>query len=117
MLGFLQFANNRIILNTITFRQPTHIYRSVLCPVGLGGYSHEGWAWRYYLPPELQFHASNNLLKHLPAIISPWVDILANQLKPNNCILSMTDSTTAKGLLKKSNFSKLGRPQNKHQQE
>jgi hypothetical protein len=69
MLGFLKIANNGINLNTIAFRQPTHIYRSDLCPAGLGGYSHKGWAWRYYLPPELQICASNNLLEYLAAII------------------------------------------------
>ncbi len=75
---------------------------------GLGGYSHKGWAWRYYLPKELKFRASNNLLEHLAAVISLWVNILANQLNSNNCILLMTDSTTAEGWSKKSNFSELG---------
>jgi hypothetical protein len=76
----------------------------------LGGYSNEGWAWRWHLPKDLHFHASNNLLKHLAANISPWVlDILAGCLKNQDCVLSMTDSTTAEGWLKKSNFSKLGK--------
>jgi hypothetical protein len=55
----------------------------------------------------LKFRASNNLLEHLAAIISPWVDILAGRLNSQDCVLSMTDSTTAEGWLKKSNFSKL----------
>jgi hypothetical protein len=50
----------------------------------------------------------NYLLEHLAAIISPWVDIIAGRLKPQDCILLMTDSTTVEGWLKKSNFSKLG---------
>jgi hypothetical protein len=58
--------------------------------------------------PKFQLCASNNLLEHLAAIISPWVDTLAIPLKPNNCSISMTDSATAKGWLKSSNFSKLG---------
>jgi hypothetical protein len=45
-LGLLKNANNRISLNSIAFRRPTHIYRSDLCPAGLGGYSNEGWASR-----------------------------------------------------------------------
>ena len=100
--------NNGISLNSIAFRRPTHIYRSDSCLAGLGGYSNIGWAWRWYLPKNLLFHASNNLLKHLEAIISPWVDILAGRLKNQDCVLSMTDSTTAEGWLKKSNFSELG---------
>jgi hypothetical protein len=41
------------------------------CPAGLEGYSHEGFAWRFYLPDDLKFRASNYLLEHLAAIISP----------------------------------------------
>ena len=96
-------------MNSIAFRNPTHIYRSDSCPHGLGGYSHEGWAWRWYLPKNLRFRASNNLLKHLAAVISPWVDILTGRLGHQDCALSMTNSTTTKGWLRKSNFTKLGK--------
>jgi hypothetical protein len=107
-LVFLKIANDGIGLNSITFRRPTHIYRSDSCPAGLGGYSNRGWAWRWYLPKNLIFHALNNLLDHLAAVISLWVDILAGHLKNQDCALSMTNSTKAEGWLKKSNFSKLG---------
>jgi len=108
-LGFLKFANNGISLNSIAFRRPTHIYRLDLCPAGLGVYSDRGWAWRWYLPKHLLFRASNNLLEHLAAIISPWVDIIAGHLKNQDCVRSMTDSTTAEGWLRKSNFRELGK--------
>ncbi len=36
------------------------------------------------------------------------MDILANQLTPNNCVLLMTNYTMAKRWIKKFNFSKLG---------
>ncbi len=65
-------------------------------------------AWRWYIPDDLKFIASNNLLEHIAAVISPWVDILAGWLQSQDCVLSTTDSTTAEGWLKKSNFSKLG---------
>jgi hypothetical protein len=109
MLGFLKIANNRISLNPITFRKPTHVYHSDSCPHGLGGYSHKSWAWRWYLPKNLFFQASNNLLEHLAAIVSPWVDILAGRLHQQDCVLLMTNSTTAEGWLKKSNFTELGK--------
>jgi hypothetical protein len=49
------------------------------------------------------------LLKHLAAIVSPWVDILlAGRLKNQDCFLSLTNSTPTEGWLKKSNFSELG---------
>jgi hypothetical protein len=107
-LVFLKIANDGISLNSIAFRRPTPIYRSDSCLAGLGGYSDRCWAWRWYLPKNLLFHALNNLLEHLAAVISPWVDILAGHLKNQDCVLSMTDSMTAEGWLKKSNFSKLG---------
>ncbi len=100
MLNFLKMANAGISLNSIAFQQPTHVYRSDSCPAGLGGYSHEGFAWRWYLPENLKFRASNNLLEHLAAIILPWVDILAGRLNSQDCNLSMTDSTTTEGWLK-----------------
>ena len=52
----------------------------------------------------LQFCVSNNLLKHLAPIIMPWIDIIAGRLKKDDCALSMTDSTTSEGWLRKSNF-------------
>jgi hypothetical protein len=78
-------------------------------PCRIGGYSNKGWAWRWYLPDHLLFRALNNLLEHLAAVISPWVDIIAGHLKPRDCVLLMMDSTTAEGWLKKSNFSELGK--------
>jgi hypothetical protein len=48
--------------------------------------------------------ASNNLLEHLAAIITPWVDLLADHLKNGNCALSMNGSSTSEGWLRKNNF-------------
>ena len=106
MLFFLEKAHKGISLNQIVYRRPTHVYRSDSCPSGLGGYSHEGWAWRFYIPYELQGRATNNLLEHIASIITVWIDILAGRLKPGDCSLSMTDSTTSEGWAHKTNFSK-----------
>ncbi len=91
-------------MNQIAYRKPTHVYRSDACPVGMGGYSHKRFAWQFYLPEDLKFRASNNLLEHMAGIISPWVDILAGHLNDGDCSLSMTDSTTSKGWMRKMNF-------------
>ena len=104
MLFFLQKANSGINMNHIAYRKPTHVYRSDSCPAGIGGYSNEGFAWRYYIPNHLLFRASNNLLEHLASVISPWVDIIAGRLREGDCALSMTDSTTSEGWLRKTNF-------------
>jgi hypothetical protein len=78
------------------------------CPAGLGRYYDQGFAWRFYLPENLKFQSPNNLLKHIAAIISPWIDILADQLKDGDCFLSIGDSTTLEGWLGNTNFLEEG---------
>ena len=104
MLFFLRKAHEGVSLNLITFRKPTHAYRSDSCPIGLGGYSHQGWAWRFYIPLELRFRATNNLLEHIASIITVWIDIIHGRLKEGDCCLSMTDSSTSEGWARKTNF-------------
>jgi hypothetical protein len=81
-----------------------HAYQSNSCPAGLGGFSHQGFAWRFYLPRVLQFRTSNNLFEHLAAIITPWVNIIVGRLSNGDCALLMTNNTTSEGWLKKTNF-------------
>ncbi|KAL3811131.1 hypothetical protein ACHAXA_005942 [Cyclostephanos tholiformis] len=85
MLSFLHKAHTGIDMNLIAFRRPTHIYRSDSCPYGLGGYSHEGFAWRFKLPENCFFRASNNLLQFIVSIITPWIDLISNCLRPEDC--------------------------------
>jgi hypothetical protein len=108
MIMILRKANNGIDMNLLAFRAPDKIYHSDSCPAGLGGYSDEGHAWRFQIPTHLKFRATNNLLEYLAAIITPWVDIIAGRLKRGDCALSMTDSTTAEGWMRKSNFDEFG---------
>ena len=108
MLEFLDRARDGVSMNIIAYRKPTHIYRSDSCPWGLGGYSHEGFAWRWYVPSHLLFRASNNLLEHIASIITPWIDILEKRLLFEDCALSMTDSTTSEGWARKTNFKEDG---------
>ncbi len=91
-------------MNLIAYLAPTQVYHSDLCPAGLGGYSNKGFAWCYSIPQSLQFQASNNLLKFLAAIITSWIDILANHLQSGDCVLLMTDSSMAEGWMRKTNF-------------
>jgi hypothetical protein len=112
-LNFLQTALKKcwdgVYLNSIAYCRPTHAYQSNSCLAGLGGYSNEGFAWRYYLDPHLKFQASNNLLKHIAAIITPWVDTIAGCLTCGDCALSMIDNMTLEGWLKKTNFIEDGK--------
>lgn len=108
MIFFLDKAHRGINMNIVFYLLPSSCYRSDSCPNGLGGSSHKGWAWRWYLPDILCFRASNNLLEHLAAIITPWISLIQGYLKTGDCILSMTDSNTSEGWSRKTNFSKLG---------
>ena len=75
----------------------------------MGGYSSDGFTWRWYVPEYLKFRASNNLLEHLASIVTPWIDMRLGRLQEGDCFLSMTDSTTSEGWSKKTNFSELGK--------
>ncbi len=107
MLIFLHKEFTGIDMNLISFRPPTHIYRSDSCPYGLGGYSHKGFAWRLELQKQHHFHASNNLLKFITSIITPWIDMILERLLPGDCIVSMTNSTTSSGWQKNKIFSEV----------
>ena len=104
-LRFLSRANSGISMNYISYRSPTHCYRADACPWGIGGYSANGRAWRWEIPRNLLWRATLNMLEFVAATIGPWIDILEDQLPSLSCILSMTDSTTTNGWLKKSNFA------------
>ena len=45
MSYFLEKANNGVDLNMVAYPKPTHVYRLDSCPMGLVGYSYEGWVW------------------------------------------------------------------------
>jgi hypothetical protein len=47
MLFFLNKARDGIDMNIVAYLLPTSSYRSDSCPYGLGGYSNDGWAWRW----------------------------------------------------------------------
>ncbi len=107
MLCFLDIAKQGIDMNLVAFRHPTHVYRSDPCPFGLRGYLDKGFAWRFEIPEDLRFQASNNLLEYIASIISPWVDMLAGCLSRGDCALLMTDSSTSAGWLRKTNFQEI----------
>ena len=80
--NFLKRANSGINMNLISFRKPTHVYRSDACPWGLGGDSHLGRAWRFEIPKNLLFRASLNMLEFLASCIGPCIDLLEYNLPP-----------------------------------
>ena len=108
MLFFLEEAHIEIDMNLLVYRKPAKVYRSDSCSTGLGGYSRDGFAWRFYIPLWLKFRASNNLLDHLATVITPWINIIAKRLSPRDFSLSITDSSTSEVWLRKSSFKEDG---------
>ena len=105
-LSFLAAAKRGLSLNNLVFRKPTMIYRSDASEFGIGGYSLvSGVAWRFELPLDCRLRTSLNSLEFLGCIISIWIDCFHSVIEPESCILSQTDSTSAMGWLRKSNFA------------
>lgn len=101
---FLRKAANGVSLNTIVFRDPDVTWINDACEHGLGAYADHGRAWTYLLPEELRGRAHINTLEFLTQVVSVWLDILEHRLHPLDCILSVGDSTSAMGWLRRSNF-------------
>ena len=91
-------------MNLLTCRCPTHECMSDACEHGIGGWSSSGKAWRFALPEEPWGRFTLNCLEFLAAVIGPWIDHIEGNLPTLSCVLSGTDSTTAEGWLRKSNF-------------
>ena len=103
-LRFLRRAADGMSMNLLTCRCPTHEHMSDACEHGIGGWSSSGRAWRFALPEELWGRFTLNCLEFLAAVIGPWIDHVEGNLPTLSCVLSGTDSTTAEGWLRKSNF-------------
>ena len=109
-LAFLQLAQKGISLNLISFRIPTHVFRSDAAEHGMGGFCGiSGKAWHFELPLECRVGCregiSLNLFEFLGGIISIWVELLAGRVPLGSCLLAQGDSTSATGWLRKPNFS------------
>ena len=97
-------AQNGIDMNNLAYRMPNIVYRNDSCPFGLGGYDVRASGWRWIIPPELRFRATNNLLEHLANIVSIKLGLIDGSIKKGDCVLSMSDSIVSCSWLKKSNF-------------
>jgi hypothetical protein len=80
------------------------VFKNDSCPFGLGGYYIMGNGWRWIIPPELSFRATNNLLEHLANIASKKWGLLCGLISKGDCVLTMSDSMVSTSWLRKSNF-------------
>ena len=104
-INFLQYAHSGISINNIIYRQPNHIRWDDSCPIGIGGVSMSGLAYRYHIPRYLQGRVSNNALEFLASTTGVWLDIHMKTINIEDCILPFTDSSSACGWLHKSSFT------------
>jgi hypothetical protein len=106
MISFLDYANQGILMNVLTFRKPTLIYRLDTSEFGIRGYNiMSGNAWRFELPVDCRLRTSLNSLEFISCMITIWVDVLSSKIRSTDCLLCQTDSSTASGWLRKSNFT------------
>jgi hypothetical protein len=101
---FLEKAHKGISMNLISFREPTHVYIGDASEHGLGGFADHGRAWRFEIPLHLRGRAHINLLEYITQVVCIWVDICEKRVNKHDCLLSIGDSTSAMGWLRRSNF-------------
>jgi hypothetical protein len=106
LLSFLHSAYEGISMNVLTFRKPTHVFCSDASEFGLGGYNLvSGRAWYFEIPVDCRLRMLLNSLEFLACTITIWVEASGDNISSESCILSQTDSSTAAGWLRKSNFA------------
>jgi hypothetical protein len=100
-----------ISMNNICLTSPSAVVFSDACEWGLGGFTEQGFAWRYLLPPSLRGRASINFLEFLASIITIQMS-LDNDVHStcNPHILAFTDSSSALGWLYHSTFNPVLNP-------
>jgi hypothetical protein len=103
MIDFLNKASSGISINNVVYRKPTQVYRSGASEFGIGGYNIvSGRSWHFKLPFDCRLKTSLNSLEFIACMITIWVDC-SEEINSEDCILSLTDSTSAFGWLRKSN--------------
>ena len=129
---FLQQAYDRISLNLLTLRRPTHVYFADACPTGMGGFSvSTGVAWRCELDTSI-FDSmgtsddtdqsiresaanhninttSNNLFEFIAIVVSIWLDHIADQIPSESAIFALSDNSSAVGWLHRASYG-MNRP-------
>jgi hypothetical protein len=111
-LHYIARAETGIDLNLVTARLPDHIFKTDACLYQLGGYSvGTGRAWRLPLPAEFDRHqVSINFLEFLAAHIAVVLAREEGEIAPGDCVLSVTDNTSADKWLHQTNFAEFSHP-------
>jgi len=104
--SFLPAIQRGMSLNLITYRRHSFLCWSDAYPMGLGGFVHRGFAWRWQIPPEFQnaVKNKNNCLEFIASIITIWQAILDNWFNQEECFLSLGDNSSSIGWLHKASI-------------
>ena len=103
-IKFINKVQQGVSMNLLTARKPDIIYVCDASEYGLGGFASHGMAWTYQIPLELRNRAHINILEYLAQIISIWINIIEGTIKPEDCLLSIGNNTSALGWMRRSNF-------------
>ena len=74
----------------------------------MDGFTSEGLVWKWKFPRDLVGVLSINLLEFIASVVCIWLDSTLDLIPEESCLLSMGDSTTATGWMRKSNFQPEG---------
>jgi hypothetical protein len=93
-------------INNICFSAPSAITYSDACEWGIGGFTTQGFAWRWLIPKHLQRRASINFLEFLGSILAIETCIQFDKHHTQHPhILAFTDNSSALGWLYHSTFN------------
>jgi hypothetical protein len=99
---FLDKAAKGVSLNLLVHRKPTRLGASDSCPVGLGGYSFSGRAWRVRIPMGSRLRQggkANNVLEFLAMVVTAWIMCEESPRGEHDCLLQLGDGTSGIGWL------------------
>ena len=96
-MRIIRKAHKGILMNLITYCEPTRIYLTDACKIGMGGFSSKGRARRWQIPKEYWGRGHINLFEFCAEIVSIWINIVEDTLDDEECLISMWDRKTAIG--------------------
>ena len=104
---------NGIRIDHVSFSLPSTFCISDASETGMGGFSSEGFAWRWQIPHQLQQRVSINLLEFIAACVTAEFTLKA--LTTTNStrgirVMSLTDNSSALGWLHHSTFNPVENP-------
>ena len=79
-------------MNLLTYREPTLIYLTDACEIGMRDFISKGRAWMWQIPKYYWGHTHINLLELCTELVSICIDIVENTLDDEICLLSIGDS-------------------------